>query len=113
MVVFATFTTFLAFSTLLFRALVVYAELAAVLFQDLFSSPASRGNLSMSDSMWLQHTGEAVARRKSRRSSAASGSSNGGQTTPKAPESGGFSAYGGEGATRDFEGKSFMGLFYS
>lgn len=106
--IFATFTTFFAFSTLLFRALIVYAELAGVLFQSLFSSQVSCGSLSLSDTLSSHHTEGRVAPRKSRRSSAASSSSNGGQTTPKAPESCGIGVYGGGGAARDFEGKSSM-----
>ena len=99
--VFAAFTTTVAFSTLLFRVLLVYAELAAALLQDHFNpSTPSKTTLPLSRP---PTTEDKVGRRKSRRSSAASGSSNG-STTPKAPKSSGFGVYTGEGSARDFEG---------
>lgn len=98
--IFAAFTTTLAFSTLFFRALVVYAELAAALIQDylaVLDSPKEKPPSSKTITEATQ------SRRKSRRSSAASGSSNGGSSTPKAPDTSGFGMYSG-GAARDFEG---------
>ena len=104
--IFAAITTTLAFSTLFFRVLIVYAELAAAVLQNQFALPVqkSRSTLKSSPST-LQTTHEdRRSHRNRRRSSVASGSSNGGSTTPKAPESGGFSIYSGGGAARDFEG---------
>lgn len=99
--IFAAITTTLAFSTLFFRALLVYAELAAALIHDQFADHTlSKGNITTSKKL----AEEKCPRRKSRRGSTASASSNGGSTTPKAPETSGFGVYGGGGVTRDFEG---------
>ena len=104
--IFATITTTLAFSTLFFRALLVYAELAAALIQDHFTitntkfSPRRRRSLPSPKPILKESK---LGRRRSRRSSATSESSNG-STTPKAPKSSGLGIYGGEGASRDFEG---------
>lgn len=98
--IFAAFTTTLAFSTLFFRALLIYAELAAALIQDQYtSSDPPKTTAPLPASVAEDKSG----RRKSRRGSAASGSSTG-STTPRAPKSSGLGVYGGEGATRDFEG---------
>lgn len=99
--IFAAVTTAVAFSTLFFRALLVYAELAAALIQDQLAKhtpPKGTASLSKTFAEKKHH------RRKSRRGSTASGSSNGGSTTQKAPETSGFGVYGGGGVTRDFEG---------
>ena len=96
---FAAFTTAIAFSTLFFRALVVYAELAAALIEDQVASHTPRHRTTPFDTA----TEEKPGRRKSRRSSAGSGSSIS-CTTPKASKNGGLGIYSGEGITRDFEG---------
>lgn len=104
--VFAAFTTTLAFSTLLFRVLIIYAELAAALIQDQFAF-AGQNTTSTSrphPSSLKPITKDRHSHRERRRSSAASGSSNGGSTTPKAPETSGFGIYSGGVAARDFEG---------
>jgi len=101
--IFAAFTTTLAFSNLLFRVLVVYAELAAAVLQDQFAGPTTSSTSKASPYPPKAITEERHPCRKSRRSSAASGSSNG-STTPKAPETSGFGIYSGGGAARDFEG---------
>lgn len=99
--IFAAITTTLAFSTLFFRALLVYAELAAALIHDQFADHTlSKGTITTSKKL----AEDKHSRRKSRRGSTASASSNGGSTTPKAPETSGFGVYGGGGVTRDFEG---------
>lgn len=98
--IFAAFTTSLAISTLFIRVLIVYAELAAAIIQDNLTSNAPPKRMgSSAKSLSENKTGQ----RKSRRGSAASRSSNG-SATPKAPKTSGFGVYGGEGATRDFEG---------
>lgn len=99
--IFATLTTTLAFSTLFFRALLVYAELAAALIQDQFSGHTPSKSTTFSDKTIDE---EKCSRRKSRRGSIVSGSSNGGSITPKAPETTGFGVYSGGGVSRDFEG---------
>ena len=94
---FAAITSILAFSTLFFRVLLVYAELAGVLLQNQFSAkdtPRS-GNKSISASLSIQRTKNAHRRRSS---------SNGGSTTPKAPELSGLGAYGSGNPIRDYEG---------
>lgn len=99
--IFAAITTTLAFATLFFRALLIYAELAAALIHDQFADhTSSKGSIMPSKTL----AEEKYPRRKSRRGSTASGSSYGGSTTPKAPETSGFGVYGGGGVTRDFEG---------
>ena len=111
--IFAAWTTTFAFSTLFLRALIVYAELAAVLIQNLFSpqSPSYRTSTFLKPSKQPPDSDPAnpPRRRSVRRSSTAtSASSNtgggGGCATPKAPETSGFGIYGSEGPTRDFEG---------
>lgn len=93
---FAALTTTLAFSTLFFRALLVYAELGAVLLQNQFASQHANAKKRSS-----KRVTPAVAEGKppkSRRSSAGSGS-----TTPRVPDIG-FGIYSGSGVVRDFEG---------
>ena len=98
----AALTTTLAFSTLFFRALLVYAELGAVLIQNQFvSQHANEKTLAPTRSTLAVAEGN-QPRHKSRRSSAGSGS-NGGSTTPGVPDTS-FSIYSGNGAVRDFEG---------
>lgn len=98
--IFAAFTTTIAFSTLFFRALLVYAELAAALIQDQFAHHTQSQEFKTISKELAE---EKYHPRKSRRGST-SGSSNGGSITPKAPETSGFGVYGGGGVTRDFEG---------
>ncbi len=93
--IFAAITTSLAFSTLFFRALVVYAELAVVLLQNQFFA----GKIAPSDRQWSKPPSSANDEKvesrqllKSRRSSAAS-----------TEASGGLGIYG-RGIERDFEG---------
>ena len=99
--VFATITTTLAFSTLFFRVLLVYAELAAAVVQDHFNSATLPSKITLPSSRPILQ--DKTGRRKSRRGSAASERSNG-STTPRAPRSSGLGVYGGEGPARDFEG---------
>lgn len=101
LVVFAAFTTTVAFSTLIFRVLILYAELAVVLLQDQYSRSTSTDR-SRSCRKWSDEVKE--ARRKSRRSSTGSRQSNGGSMTPKAPDSSGLGIYGCGAVERDFEG---------
>ncbi|MCJ1261084.1 hypothetical protein MMC22_000948 [Lobaria immixta] len=105
--IFAALTTSLAFSALFLRALVVYAELTAVLIQNQFATnhgPAAKRVSSDRKSTPPVMIDEKDTRRKSRRSSACSGNSNGGSMTPKRPESSGLGIYGSGGIERDFEG---------
>ncbi|KAL6719890.1 hypothetical protein ACLMJK_001811 [Lecanora helva] len=101
--IFAAFTTFLSFSTLFFRVLIVYAELAAALVQDHLANPSAPTSPRKTPVSLKSNSEDKIARRKSRRGSTASGSSNG-SVTPKAPQSSGLGIYSGEGAARDFEG---------
>lgn len=104
LVIFATFTTTFAISTLFFRVLMVYAELAAVLLQNQFGTHTTPKSSSAASTWDAPNTEAKHVRRKSRRGSVGSGSSNGDSTTPKAPESSGLSIYSGGNAARDFEG---------
>ena len=91
---FAALTTTLAFSTLFLRALLVYAELGAVLVQNQFiNQRANEKNLAFE-----RATAAATEGRSASRSSAGSGS-----TTPSAPDTG-LGIYSGSGVERDFEG---------
>ena len=105
LVILATLTTTLAFSTLFLRVLMVYAELAAALVQDQFA-PQSTSNKSKKTGQTHLGRRDSLYRRCSgRRSSTASGSSSyGGETTPKVPDMSGLGFYGGGDSTRDFEG---------
>ncbi|KAG8528549.1 uncharacterized protein KY384_007467 [Bacidia gigantensis] len=93
-----------AFTTLFFRALLVYAELATAIFQNLFVVPSSSTETSRSTVRRRKGKSAPVRKRISRENSAASGSSNGGSSTPRAAEAIGLGAYGGGEPTRDFEG---------
>ncbi len=99
---FAFLTTTFAFSTLLFRVLVVYAELGVVLIHDQFASQTTSRNIQSPLRASSPALGEKEHRRKSRRSSVGSGNS--GSLTPKVPESSGLGIYGSGGIGRDFEG---------
>ncbi|CAF9934781.1 MAG: hypothetical protein HETSPECPRED_009358 [Heterodermia speciosa] len=103
----ATLTTTLAFSILLVRVALVYAELGAVLLQNYFSPPQIPSTYSSSKTARAPPKSPLPRRtsgRKSRRGSTGSGQSNGGSTTPRAPETSGLGIYSGGGVTRDFEG---------
>lgn len=104
--IFAALTTSLAFSALFLRALVVYAELAAVLIQNQFAINNRAAKRVSADWRFSPPvtTDEKDSRRKSRRSSACSGNSNGGSMTPRILESSGLGIYGCRGIERDFEG---------
>lgn len=120
LIVFAAFTTSLAFTTLLLRALAVYLELAAALIQSRFAQDkagsATNGftlSSSSSSKLTLPYSGGArqqqhARRKSSRRGSAASGGSSGGTITPREQQqqqpSSGLGVYGGQSAARDFEG---------
>ena len=99
---FAALTTTLAFSTLFFRALLVYAELGVVLVRNQFYSQYENEKIPVPKKMPLAAVEGKQPQHKSRRSSAGSGS-NGGSTTPRVPDSG-LGVYSGGGAVRDFEG---------
>ena len=100
----ATVTTAFAFSTLFFRALIVYAELAAALVQNQFATQATSSRSSTSGRAKSIDRNRSQGRRKGRRNSTASVSSNGGELTPRAFETSGFGIYGSGVPTRDFEG---------
>lgn len=102
---FAAFTTTLAFSTLLFRVLIIYTELAAAVLQDQFAFAGQHTTSTSKPAPLLLRPlkAENGHSRRKRRSSAASGSSTG-STTPKAPDTSGLGIYSGGGAARDFEG---------
>ena len=100
---FAALTTTLAFSTLFFRALLVYAELGVVIVRNQFySQHENKEKIPISQRLPLAAVDGKQPQHKSRRSSAGSGS-NGGSTTPRVPDSG-LGVYSGGGAVRDFEG---------
>ena len=99
---FAALTTTLAFSTLFFRALLVYAELGVVLVRNQFYSQHENEKRPVPKRLPLAAVDGKQPQHKSRRSSAGSGS-NGGSTTPRVPDSG-LGVYSGGGAVRDFEG---------
>ena len=91
---FAALTTTLAFSTLFLRALLVYAELGAVLVQNQFINQRANEKNIASERL----TTAATDGKPARRSSAGSGS-----TTPRTPDTG-LGIYSGSGVVRDFEG---------
>lgn len=99
---FAALTTSLAFIALLLRALMVYIELAAALLRNQFGQDkTSSGSYIFSRPALPAAT--KTSRQKSRRGSAASSST--GSVTPREHRpSSGLGMYGGQGATRDFEG---------
>ena len=98
--VFAALTTTLAFSTLFFRALLVYAELGVVLMRNQFVSRHANENKTVPTKLAFAVEGK-QPQHKSRRSSAGSGS-NGGSATPRVPDTG--LGVCSEGFVRDFEG---------
>lgn len=102
--IFAAITTSFAFSALLFRVLVVYAELAAALIQNQLAINGAAESASSPRKSTPLVIDEKDSRRKSRRDSACSGNSNGGSMTPKIPESSGLGIYRSGGIERDFEG---------
>ena len=93
---FAALTSIIAFSTLLIRALIVYADLAGVLVQNQLSIPFTNNSTRKSKPSKLVHNNKNNRRK--------SGSSNGGSLTPRAQELTGLGAYGSGSPTRDFEG---------
>ena len=99
---FAALTTTLAFSTLFFRALLVYAELGAVLIRNQFVSQRPNEQVLASRKVLSAVVKDKPPRHQSRRSSAGSGS-NRGSTTPIVPDTG-LGVYSGGGVVRDFEG---------
>ncbi len=99
---FAALTTTLAFSTLFFRALLVYAELGAVLIQNQFVSQHGNERNPITTKVPPTVVEAKQPRHKSRRNSAGSGS-NGGSITPRLPDAG-FGVYSSGGGVRDFEG---------
>ncbi len=98
----AAFTTSLAFAALLLRALMVYVELAAALIRNQFGHEKAPSGSRFFSTSALPTTSKS-SRRKSRRGSAAS-SSNGSITPREHRPSSGLGMYGGQSATRDFEG---------
>ena len=97
---FAALTTTLAFSTLMFRALLIYAELGAVLVNHFIGEHANENTVPPPKVSTTVAEGK-QPRHKSRRSSTGS-ASNGGSTTPRVLDTG-FSIYSA-GGVRDFEG---------
>ena len=95
--IFAALTSIFAFSTLLLRALIVYAEMAGVLIQNQFI------NYNLSTQALKSAPSKAVSPRKPRSERRRSGSSNG-STTPRTLELSGLGAYGSGNPVRDFEG---------
>ena len=100
--IFALLTTSFAFSTLFFRVLVVYAELAVALVHDQFTSQSTSRSTQLPPKASSPALDDKDHRRKSRRSSAGSGNS--GSLTPRILESSGLGIYSGGGIGRDFEG---------
>ena len=99
---FAALTTTLAFSTLFLRALLVYAELGAVLIRNTFLTPhAYQTTLAVPPAPAAE--GKPPRQHRSRGSSAGSGGSKGGSATPRVPDIG-VGLYSGGGVVRDYEG---------
>ena len=99
---FAALTTSVAFTTLFFRAFLIYAELGGVLIQNQFVREHENEKTLTSTSATTAAIDGKQPQHKRRRSSAGSGSS-GGSTTPKVLDAG-FGIYSGGGVVRDFEG---------
>lgn len=99
LIIFAFLTTTAAITTLLFRVLLVYADLAAVLIKDQISYHQS----SKSTSSLTQGTQQSP-RRSSTRSSSGDQHAFGGSRTPKSVESSGLGIYSAGSMQRDFEG---------
>lgn len=97
--VFAAFTTTLAFSTLFFRALLVYAELGIVLVRNQFVSQYANAKALAPTKLPSAAVEGKQPQHKSRRSSG----SNGGSTTPRVPDSS-LGVYSVGGVVRDYEG---------
>lgn len=121
LIISAVLTTISAFSTLLFRVLLVYADLAAVLIQNQLLYHYHRPSKSTSSAGWplTRAAGRRVSspqqldrRRRRRRSSsddphqAFGGGGGGGSRTPKSTESNssGLGIYSAGSMHRDFEG---------
>ena len=102
--IFAAFTTTIAFTTLLLRALIVYIELAAALLQNHFGPEKAPKIAALSKNSALPATKTKSTRHKSRRGSATSCSSTGSITPGERRPSSGLGMYGGQSAIRDFEG---------
>ena len=96
---FAALTTTLAFSTLFFRALLVYAELGIVLIRNQFASQRTNEKDLAPTKLPSAVVGGKQVQHKSRRSSG----SNGGSTTPRLPDTS-LGVYSSGGVVRDFEG---------
>ncbi|KAL8700907.1 MAG: hypothetical protein Q9224_000745 [Gallowayella concinna] len=98
---FAVFTTAAALSTLLFRVLLVYADLAAVLIktQLLHHGPLTTTSHRPTKS---SRTSASLSRRRS--SSSTESQPFGGSRTPKSSESSGLGIYSAGTMQRDFEG---------
>lgn len=107
LMIFAFLTTAAAISTLLFRVLLVYADLAAVLIGSRVSHHQSSKPTS---ALWRTSGSHASTKRRARRKSSSSSSSGdpnntfGGSRTPKSTESSGLGAYSAGSMQRDFEG---------
>ena len=99
---FALLTTSFAFSTLFFRVIVVYAELAVIFVRDKFSGQVQSLNTASSFKTRSPACDEKEHRRKSRTRCA--GSEDPGSRTPRIPETNGLGIYSGGGIGRDFEG---------
>lgn len=97
----AFFTTIAAFSTLLFRVLLVYADLAAVLIKNQLLYHQSSKSAS---SIWPARGGRVSPQRDRRRSSSDDPHAFGGSRTPKSTESSGLGIYSTGSMHRDFEG---------
>lgn len=113
LMIFAFLTTLAASSTLLFRVLLVYADLAAVLIKNQLlhhpysKSPSSvwpaRGARASSSS---SSSSRSHSRRRRRKSSSSSSDplTFGGSRTPKSAETSGLGIYSAGSMQRDFEG---------
>lgn len=97
---FAVLTTTLAFSTLFIRALLVYAELGAVLIRNQFASQHAYETSLAPTTLPPAFVEGKQPRHKSGRSSSGS---NAGSITPRVPDTG-LGVYSGGGVVRDFEG---------
>lgn len=98
LIIFAFLTTTAAITTLLFRALLVYADLAAVLIKNQISYHYLPK--PMSPTQGTQQS----PRRSSSRSSSGDPHAFGGSRTPKSVESSGLGIYSAGSMQRDFEG---------
>ena len=101
---FAAMTTIFAFSTLFIRVIFVYADLAAALVQNQFTTKIPSSRFPVAAQAHAMDRNITHHERKGRRSSTASGSSNGGGTTPRAFDASRVGTYSNDLHTRDFEG---------